>query len=154
MAIDKRIITDTLLKSGKGEIQVVINGSVEKLATVTSVSIPYKANTSQLTFIESGDYTQVEGYQKTGKMEIAYSVSIMRDFVANLGDGKDIPVGTLILENKGSDTVGNQRLVFSDVVFTSFSIFQSQAKGTMTETVEFTYSDFKVTDRFTRQKYI
>lgn len=152
MAITDKAIIDTLLKQGKGSIQVVLNGKVETLATVQEVNVPYEANTSTAQFIGTdGEITIVDGYAKTGTMTLAYNATIFRDFVSILSDGGDLPSCQLILENKGTATTGNQRLILNGVQFTSFSIFKNQAnKGVMTESVKFSYENFKLSEKFNR----
>lgn len=153
MAVNDKAIVDTLLKNGKGSIQVVINGNVETLGTVTEVHVPYEASTSSANFIGmDGEVTIIDGYSKNGTLTLAYNNSIFRDFVSILADGGDLPSCQLILENKGnSSSVGNQRLIFNNVQFTSFSIFKNQAsKGVITESVKFSYENFKVTEKFNR----
>ena len=149
----QRETVEQLLKNGKGEIRLVVNGRNERLGTVTDVNVPYEAKTSEVSFIDTGDVTISEGYAKTGTMTLAYNASVIRDFVYKLSADDELPLCTLILENKGNAKVGSQRLVFNDVMLTSFSIFKAQAgKGTMTETVKFTYSSFQPTENFARAR--
>lgn len=150
MANDK-LIVDTLLKNGKGSVQIVINGKVETLGTCTDVNIPYQATTSNANFIGSEEITIVEGYSKQGTMTLAYNASVFRDFVSMLSEGQDLPLCQLILENKGNATIGNQRVIFSGVNFTEFSIFKNTtSKGVMTESVKFSYESFKLSEKFSR----